>query len=123
LGITRQHPTERVRGLGLLKGPQCVDHVFWSFPASQRGAELMFLLFGTRTGEVLINVVSFVCGYCRVNAEQHVVKRSTRFTLFFIPLFSFSTSHVNVCTNCGGVTKLTKSQAQHSLDWARSNGS
>jgi hypothetical protein len=81
----------------------------------------MFLLFGTRTAEALINVVSFICGYCGVQAAQNVVKRSTKFTLFFVPLFSFSTSFTNVCTNCGGATALTKSQAQHSLDWARTH--
>ena len=51
----------------------------------------MFLLFGTDLSEKVINVVSFVCGFCAVGARQDVIKSSTRFTLFFIPLFSFST--------------------------------
>jgi hypothetical protein len=82
----------------------------------------VFLLFGTRATEAVINVVSFVCGFCGVAATQHVVKRSTKFTLFFVPLFTVSSSYFNSCDNCGGVTKLTKAQAQHSLEWARTNG-
>lgn len=45
----------------------------------------MFLLFGTDLSEKVINVVSFVCGFCAVGARQDVIKSSTRFTLFFIP--------------------------------------
>ena len=81
----------------------------------------MFLLFGTRLSQTIINVVTFVCGFCRVNAPQNVIKQSNRFTLFFVPLFSFSTRYVNQCTNCGGQTALTAQQAQHSLDWAASH--
>ena len=78
----------------------------------------MFLLFGTSVRETIINVVTFVCGYCSVRAPQNVIKRSNRFTLFFIPLFSFSTKYVNQCANCGRLTGLTQEQARHSLEWA-----
>jgi zinc-ribbon family len=80
------------------------------------------LLFGTRASDAVINVVAFVCNYCGVHAQQQVVKRSTRMTLFFVPLFTVSSSYYNTCNNCGGTTKLTKAQAQHSLEWARTNG-
>jgi hypothetical protein len=62
-----------------------------------------------------VNVVTFVCGYCSTNARQNVVKASNRFTLFFVPLFSFSTRYYNQCTNCGGRTALTAAQVDHSL--------
>jgi hypothetical protein len=78
----------------------------------------MLLIFGTTLHETLINVVSFVCGYCHVQAPQNVIKRSHRFTLFFLPLFSFSTRYVNQCTNCGAETALTAQQAQNSLEWS-----
>ncbi|QYF72953.1 zinc-ribbon domain-containing protein [Cryobacterium sp. PAMC25264] len=81
----------------------------------------MFLLFGSRTSEAVINIVSFVCGYCHTMAEQHVVKRSTRVTLFFIPLLPLSTKHVNVCARCGGSTSLSTAQVRHSLEWAQAN--
>ncbi|TFC80384.1 zinc-ribbon domain-containing protein [Cryobacterium cheniae] len=81
----------------------------------------MFLLFGTRAHQALINVVSFACAYCGTLAEQHVIKRSTKFTLFFIPLFPLSSRYINTCTHCGGTTRLTAAQARHSLEWARTH--
>ena len=81
----------------------------------------MFLLFGTSVRETIINVVTFVCGYCSVRAPQNVTKRSNRFTLFFIPLFTVSRRHFNICTNCGGTTALTKEQATNGLQWAERN--
>ncbi|HEV7949163.1 MAG TPA: zinc-ribbon domain-containing protein [Glaciihabitans sp.] len=78
----------------------------------------MFLLFGTRRRDSIINVVAFTCHFCGVHAQQQVVKLRSQFTLFFLPLFSYSTSYLNQCTNCGGQTPLTADQAQHSLAWA-----
>jgi hypothetical protein len=75
----------------------------------------VFLLFGTSPSERIVNVVAFVCGFCHTNARQNVVKSSNRFTLFFVPLFSFSTRYYNECTNCAGRTALTKAQVDHSL--------
>ncbi|PZE24191.1 MULTISPECIES: zinc-ribbon domain-containing protein [unclassified Curtobacterium] len=78
----------------------------------------MFLLLGSRTTQAVLNLVAFVCGYCGVHAQQRVVKRSTKLTLFFVPLFPISTSYVNECTNCGAVTRITAAQARHSLTWS-----
>jgi hypothetical protein len=79
----------------------------------------MLLIFGTRVSETIINVVAFVCGYCGVRATQNVIKRSNRFTLFFIPLIPLSTKYLNECTNCGGQTALTAHQADNSLAWSQ----
>lgn len=76
---------------------------------------VMFLLFGTRISEQLINVVTFVCGFCHTNAQQNVIKSSNTFTLFFVPLFSFSTRYRNECTHCGGRTALTSAQVARSM--------
>lgn len=78
----------------------------------------MLLIFGNRITETIINMVTFVCGYCHVQSPQNVIKRSNRLTLFFVPLFSVSTKYLNRCTNCGGQTPLTAEQARHSLTWA-----
>lgn len=66
----------------------------------------------------MLVVVSFVCNYCNSAAQQTVYKRMNRLTLFFIPLFSVSTRYFVECSNCGGVTPLTREQAHHSLEWA-----
>ncbi len=75
------------------------------------------LIFGTRGYAVLLTVVQFVCGYCRVHAAQRVVQRTTKFTLFFIPLFPVSRSYRNECVNCGAVTQLTAEQAEAAQHW------
>ena len=79
----------------------------------------MILLFGTRATEALLTMVHFVCDYCGVAAPQRVIKRTNKFTLFFVlPLFPISTNYFVECTNCGGITALTKEQATHGLEWA-----
>ena len=56
-----------------------------------------------------------------VHAVQHVIERASRFSLFFLPLFTVSRTYANVCSNCGGVTPLTREQATHGLEWAERN--
>ena len=75
----------------------------------------MFLLFGTRTSEALMTLVAFACGFCGTNAQQQVIKRSTKFTLFFVPLFPIRSTYYNRCTHCRGVTDLTRAQADHAV--------
>lgn len=78
----------------------------------------MLLIFGSRAYQTLLVIVSFVCPHCGVMAQQRVVKTANRFTLFFMPLFTFSTAHYVQCANCGVATDLTREQAAHSIEWA-----
>lgn len=78
----------------------------------------MLLIFGSRPRMSVINVVRFICAVCGVDAQQRVVETGNAFTLFFIPLFTFSRRYHVECGNCGAITDLTKEQAQHSLEWA-----
>lgn len=82
----------------------------------------MFLLFGTRPSAVLLSVVTFICGYCGRDVAQQVVKSSTKFTLFFLPLFTISTRYYVECSNCGGTTGLDKQQADNSIAYANARG-
>ncbi len=62
----------------------------------------MFLLFGLRTRDHLISTHPGTCDYCGVTAMQALVKRATKFTLFFVPLFPVRPSrHFLDCGNCG----------------------
>ncbi|WP_209559993.1 zinc-ribbon domain-containing protein [Frigoribacterium sp. PvP032] len=82
----------------------------------------MFLLFGTSVRQALLTVVVFACRFCGQTVQQQVARRSTRFTLFFVPLFTVSKRYHVQCTNCGGVTDLTREQAEHSQEWAARQG-
>jgi hypothetical protein len=78
----------------------------------------VFLLFGTRPVLTLLVAVTFRCDYCGRTVAQHVYRRANRFTLFFVPLFTFSTRYFVECTNCGGATGLTEAQARRSMQTA-----
>jgi hypothetical protein len=82
----------------------------------------VILVFGTRASEAVLAIVAFACSFCGVSAPQSVVKRVVRFTLFFIPLFPVATSYRNECSNCGGITALSRAQAEHSAWWAATRG-
>ncbi|WP_166404702.1 zinc-ribbon domain-containing protein [Labedella endophytica] len=81
----------------------------------------MILLFGTRLHTVLVAVVSFVCPFCSKDVPQRVLKLVNRFTLFFVPLFPVSTRFVNECTNCGGITDVSRDQADNAVAWANTH--
>jgi len=78
----------------------------------------VFLIFGTRASDTLLTVVQFVCGVCGVHAAQRVVRRTTRLSLFFVPLVPLSRSYRNECVNCGAVTRLTAEQADRAQAWS-----
>jgi len=66
----------------------------------------MFLLFGVRSKDHVIGTRTMTCEICRWEAPQQMIRRTTRFTLFFVPLFPVKpASHYLVCGHCLGVRK------------------
>lgn len=71
------------------------------WPASP-SVESVFILFGLRTSHRRLGVRTMTCDVCGATAAQGLVKRSTRFTLFFIPLFPVKrATYLRECTHCG----------------------
>lgn len=61
----------------------------------------MFLLFGLRTRDRLITTRVMTCDVCGYDAPQVLVKRTTKFTLFFVPLFPVRRSRSYLeCGHC-----------------------
>ncbi len=81
----------------------------------------MLLIFGAMPRERVLTTVTFVCEYCRTPATQDVVESATRFSAFFIPLFTVSRRYFVACSHCGGTTELTAEQATHAAEWAARN--
>ncbi|MBG6239282.1 hypothetical protein IWX78_002261 [Mycetocola sp. CAN_C7] len=81
----------------------------------------MLLIFGTTLRNRILTVVRFVCEYCRTDASQQVTENATKVSVFFIPLFTVSRRYSVACSNCGGVTALTKEQATSGMQWAERN--
>ncbi|HST64334.1 MAG TPA: zinc-ribbon domain-containing protein [Mycobacteriales bacterium] len=73
------------------------------------------LIFGFRVTSALLTTLTYVCDRCGQPAAHHVVKRSRKFTLFFIPLFPVSTKYVDTCTYCGRTLEVPKGQAEAAL--------
>ena len=63
----------------------------------------MLLIFGLRTKASLLGVVTLACGVCGQSGPMRLVRESTRFSLFFVPLIPVRTKHVAECANpyCG----------------------
>lgn len=73
------------------------------------------IIFGTRGYLYQLAVLTLVCGWCGNPAAHTLRKRVTKFTLFFVPLFPFSTKYATQCTFCGGEQRIPKEQADQLL--------
>jgi len=62
-------------------------------------------IWGFRATSVVLTTAVYVCDRCGTNAAHRLTKRVRRFTLFFVPLFSVSTTYVDTCTACAGTSK------------------
>ncbi|MGL4339221.1 MAG: zinc-ribbon domain-containing protein [Rhodoglobus sp.] len=75
------------------------------------------IIFGTRTAAIIVAVLTLVCGNCHATAAQRIVKRVTKFTLFFIPLFPVSTRQYVECVHCGIQTPVDQMQVDRFLQY------
>ncbi|MEV0639554.1 zinc-ribbon domain-containing protein [Streptomyces sp. NPDC050619] len=70
------------------------------------------IIFGTKGYLYQLAILTLVCGQCGNPSAHTLRKRVTKFTLFFVPLFPFSTKYATQCTFCGAEQKVTKEQAE-----------
>ena len=69
----------------------------------------MFLIFGFKTSERQVGSQVMTCEVCGMVAGQVLIRRSTRLSLFFIPLIPVKpASHYLQCTNCGTVRRTDR---------------
>ena len=68
----------------------------------------MLLLFGFKTVLKALPGKPATCQYCRSFAHHRLEERATKFTLFFIPIFTMSRSYRITCSNCGQRSSLSK---------------
>ncbi|MEU3185435.1 zinc-ribbon domain-containing protein [Streptomyces sp. NPDC006923] len=73
------------------------------------------IIFGTKGYLYQLAILTLVCGQCG-NPSAHTLKKHvTKFTLFFVPLFPFSTKYRTQCTFCGAEQRVSKEQADQLL--------
>ncbi|MFD7088293.1 zinc-ribbon domain-containing protein [Streptomyces sp. NPDC059896] len=78
------------------------------------------IIFGTKGYLYQLAILTLVCGQCGNPSAHTLRKRVTKFTLFFVPLFPFSTKFATQCTFCGAERQVTKEQADQLM--AQGNG-
>ncbi|MDO3700997.1 zinc-ribbon domain-containing protein [Micromonospora sp. C28SCA-DRY-2] len=72
----------------------------------------MFLIFGLRTKVTRSGVVQQVCRNCGNHAAQVITRRSTKFSLFFIPIIPIRTRYLQQCSYCGAHYEVPKAEAR-----------
>ncbi len=84
----------------------------WRGPAGRRAAAgpgpgfngRVFIIFGLKTSDRRVGSQVMICEICGVTAAQVLIRRSTRLSLFFIPLIPVKPArHYLQCSNCGTV--------------------
>ena len=77
----------------------------------------MFLLFGLNTKAKALPGRQASCQYCHTFAHHHLEERSTRFTVFFIPVLTTSRSYRITCTNCGRMSSISAREKNALVRW------
>lgn len=72
----------------------------------------MFILFGLKTALRALPGRAATCERCRSFVHHRLEERATKFTLFFIPVFTTSRSYSITCSNCGQVSSISARQAK-----------
>lgn len=80
------------------------------------------IIFGTKGYLYQLAILTLVCGHCGNPSAHTLKKRVTKFTLFFVPLFAFSTKYVTQCTFCGAEQRVAKEQADELLIQSSGHG-
>jgi hypothetical protein len=71
----------------------------------------VLLIFGIRSKDKIIASRLGRCEVCGVTAAQTLVRRTTKFSLFFVPLFPVRAARYFVtCTNCGRVRNAARDE-------------
>jgi zinc-ribbon family len=73
---------------------------------------MFFLLFGVRTKDDLLDTRVLTCEVCGWTAPQARFARTTRFTLFFVPLFPVAPrKYLLRCGHCMSLRQIKGSPA------------
>ncbi|KAA2261352.1 zinc ribbon domain-containing protein [Solihabitans fulvus] len=78
------------------------------------------LIWGWRTYMAQLAMLNLVCSGCHNPSAHSLRRRTTKFTLFFIPLFPISRKHSLQCTFCGLSYEISREQADQLVAQAQS---
>ena len=70
------------------------------------------LIFGLSVSEDLLSTLIYTCQTCGNSAAHRLVKRTRKFSFFFIPLFPVGTTFVDTCIACGRLIEVSRDRAE-----------
>jgi hypothetical protein len=72
----------------------------------------VFLIFGFKSSDRRVAAPTLFHAYCGATVAQVLIKRTTKFSLFFIPLFPVRPARYYLqCTNCGVTQDINSGEA------------
>jgi len=67
----------------------------------------VFVIFGVRTRDNVVSRRAATCEVCRADAVQTLVKRTTKLSLFFVPLIPVKpATYYLECAHCGSARRV-----------------
>ena len=74
---------------------------------------VVFLIFGLKSSDRRLAAPTLFHAYCGATVAQVLIKRTTKFSLFFIPLFPVRGPRYYLqCTNCGTTQAVEAREAE-----------
>jgi predicted RNA-binding Zn-ribbon protein involved in translation (DUF1610 family) len=70
------------------------------------------LIFGLSVSEDLLSTLIYTCENCGNSAAHRLIKRTRKFSFFFIPLLPVGSTYVDTCTACGRVIEVSRDRAE-----------
>ena len=71
----------------------------------------MLVIFGIKRYVERLAVLSCTCPNCGTTGAHPLDRAYSRFTLFFVPLFTIRSRYETQCTHCGHVARVGKQRA------------
>lgn len=72
----------------------------------------VIVIFGTKAYRAVLATVMLVCSVCHNPAAHRIEKWTTKFTVFFVPLFPVHTRYGMQCAMCGAESRLSVTDAE-----------
>lgn len=70
------------------------------------------IVWGFRSRNKVYGQAQFVCSQCHQHSYHSFVRTQRWFTLFFIPVFPFSTTYISRCNMCGIQLRVPKEKVE-----------
>lgn len=73
------------------------------------------IIFGTRSRRDIVGFVGGTCQACQRLTVYGLVKDASRFTLYFVPTFTYHQRLTSICGRCGSAVELDKASRREVL--------